>query len=164
MGAYLADIYVQQVPRWWMAPLLQSWSWPVCAAISLTLGLIDPVLYPFHVVLWVGPAVCFLLMTSLIITANSEIPGVSYVGSFSYSLYLVHPVALAVLAAFSRFSGAPLLRIASSSVFALFSAWCFFLLVEHRFLSKRQAIRYQQIQSSTLSTPPPLENVSGSAQ
>jgi len=139
LGAYLADVYVSGSARWWTGLATARGSWLWWASIVLAAGYLyrNTMLYPLGPD-WFSPLPCFLLLASLLLKSEQvRIPWLAYVGTFSYSLYLIHPVAICLgLAALGGSHGiAPFICYIVSSIVA---GWVFFLAVERHFLSNKQ--------------------------
>jgi exopolysaccharide production protein ExoZ len=104
LGALIADWWVKR-PR--MAPAGLLWAARTAAVLAtLSLGLIDPRVMGLHVTGWVLPfgaaAIVILCVTqpARATAESSRLEPLNALGRASYSLYLFHPVALA-LAAFA---------------------------------------------------------------
>lgn len=138
LGAYLADVYVRGQSAFWM-PMVRFRSSALAWGIaSLVIGSFNPLIGLLHLQMWLAPVVCFLFLGAALLRPSwPHVPLLSYFGSFSYSLYLIHPVAIAiVLHLIGNYRG-----ISSIMYFVGFSiliSWLFFLLVERHFLSQRQ--------------------------
>ncbi len=138
LGALLAEVYV----RAQAAPLTRLFSFrgalPFWLACSLGLAFVDPTFVGMHLRQWILPPTCALLLARTITVegAWSKNRALGLLGSFSYSLYLVHPVAQAVLLAYlpPEFGIA---SVAAASAASLLAAWLFFLAFERPLLKKR---------------------------
>jgi len=138
LGAYLADVYVSGRTRWWTGLILGRWSWLLWAAVSLAMGLVyRTLLYPRSVD-FLSPIPCFLLLGSLVMREDrATIPWLAYMGSFSYSMYLIHQVAICIMVAvLSRPQGT--LQFFLYLAVSVIAGWLFFLAVERHFLSGKQ--------------------------
>lgn len=142
LGAYLADTYCNPVGKFFVKPLL-TWNgarylWSI---LSLAIGLRDPVIAGLHIRFWLLPVCCVLLLGSIVVRpykAGLWAP-FAWLGVRSYSIYLIHPVALALII--------PLLRRSCSSwplwvlgclAFSLLCSCTFYWAVERRFIPNRR--------------------------
>lgn len=136
LGATLADIYLRgrlERASWAMT---HPWAAPLWGAASLALAWVDPVVFHLHVRFWLLPVACAMFLAALVVRRDAAGSGgaVEFLGRMSYSLYLIHPVALALTGA--GLSGAPRALTAVAGVAAsLASGWVFYQLVEKRFVN-----------------------------
>jgi peptidoglycan/LPS O-acetylase OafA/YrhL len=155
LGVALADIYVRGTARRF-ASIVDfrgaAWTW---GFVSLLIGLSDPVFFRLHVRYWILPVVCALLLGALLVRPpRSRIFRVwERIGTFSYSLYLIHPVALALLLLLPLGSLPFVFRLTIDAVVALLSAWVFFMTVERKFLNAPSAVRTQPAASAHQPAP-----------
>ncbi len=98
MGVALADVYARGragAPLRWMVFPGSVWFW---GALSLAIAYVDPVVAGAHARFWAAPALCALVLMSLALGSfRRHLRPLEWLGDFSYSLYLMHPVALAVM-------------------------------------------------------------------
>jgi peptidoglycan/LPS O-acetylase OafA/YrhL len=146
LGAMLADAYVRRPP---VLPAWASWSATAGAVLlCLVLGLGDPVVLQVHLTYWLLPFACALVVASVLPRRGDG--GrlgrpLAFCGRISYSLYLFHPAAIAlVYLAVHRdllpgWAGAPL-----SLAGALLLAWAGYGLIERPVLARRSALRAAQ--------------------
>ncbi len=99
LGVVLADIYF----RGTLPPIARFvvfrgslWVW---GGLSLAVAYVDPTVAGAHVRLWFFPVICavVLLSTAMGPARSHRARPLEWLGDFSYSLYLIHPVALAVM-------------------------------------------------------------------
>lgn len=138
-GAALAEIYASgRAPSW--APLFTRraapWVWGV---LSLALAFADIVVLRLHVRYWLLPLFCAMFLLSVVIRPWKSTPlgiALSRAGLISYSLYLIHPVALALAA--EATAGLPgIARILLLIVLSVLCSALFFVVCEAPFLPKR---------------------------
>ena len=98
LGVILADIYVRGSAASSMRALVFPGSIWVWGALSLAIAYVDPTLAGVHVRPWIAPVLCAAVLLSAAIGHARERRArpLEWMGEFSYSLYLIHPVALAV--------------------------------------------------------------------
>lgn len=138
LGAALADIYVRGTAH----PLLRAVVFPGAAwiwgASSLLVAYLDPVAAGVHVRPWIAPALCAAALLAASI-GNPRARGTrpfEWIGEFSYSLYLIHPVALAVtMRLLHRGTTSSLVEFALDVAACIVVSWVFFQLVERHFLN-----------------------------
>ena len=132
-GAFLAEWYVQSRHR--ISNLFFTFPFApgVWGGIALLMGAFDPVLFRLHVRYWLLPIFCGLLIGSLVIRKDLKWRGLAWIGAFSYSLYLTHPLVLAVLPQFLSASRSIIAVV--SVTCSIFFAWLFYLIVEKHFLN-----------------------------
>jgi peptidoglycan/LPS O-acetylase OafA/YrhL len=139
LGAGLADMYVRGKGTQWARFLNFKFAPAAYLILSMAVGLKDPTIQGLHVRFWILPLVCGALLGSLVIRQCRHVPILSNAGIYSYSVYLVHPAALAALLAVRRYRELPaIIGVPTTVVLATFISWVFFLLVERHFLSSRQ--------------------------
>lgn len=139
LGADLAEMYVRGKATRWTSVLSFRFAPVMFLILSIAAGLKDPALHGLHLRFWILPLLCGGLLGSLVIREYPYIPFLSYTGIYSYSIYLIHPVAFAVLFAIRGYRGLPpAIGIPTTVVLATFVSWLFFMLVERHFLSNRQ--------------------------
>jgi len=99
LGVVLADIYVRgriaSVARFVVFPGA-LWVW---GGLSLAVAYADPTVAGAHIRFWLFPVICAAVLLSAAIghtRAHGARP-LEWLGDFSYSLYLIHPVALAIM-------------------------------------------------------------------
>jgi peptidoglycan/LPS O-acetylase OafA/YrhL len=140
MGVVMADVYSGgELPG--SARLLvfpgAVWVW---GALSLAVAYVDPTVASAHVRFWIAPVLCaVVLFAAAIGTTRAHARLLEWLGDFSYSLYLMHPVALAIT---SRLLPAgvlpgPVAAVADIAA-SIVVARLFFLLVERRFLNTQR--------------------------
>jgi len=138
LGATLADIYVAGKSLKWTWVLTSRWSVPFWCLSSLSLGLADITVAHLHVNRWMLPVFCGGLLGSLALREGSTkaSPTLSYLGKFSYSIYLIHPIAFGLLFMLPGFRSVPAWAGVPLAVIAAIAAsWLFYLLIERHFLS-----------------------------
>lgn len=145
LGAWLADSYCSGRMKPWLRILSSRYSVIPWIAFSLLIGLKDPVLLGLHVSFWLLPLLSAGILGSLVMREAQRageaapVPLLSYAGVFSYSIYLNHPVAFALLFAIPGWRllpwawGVPL-----TIGLALIFSWVFFLVIERHFISVKQ--------------------------
>jgi peptidoglycan/LPS O-acetylase OafA/YrhL len=139
LGAGLADMYVRGKAAPWAKLLNFKFAPVVYLILSLAVGLKDPTIQGLHVRLWILPLLCGALLGSLVIRQCRHVPILSKAGIYSYSVYLVHPVALGALLAVPGYKDLPaIIGVPTTVVLSTYISWLFFLLVERHFLSVRQ--------------------------
>jgi len=139
LGAGLADMYVRGKGTQWAGLLNFKFAPPIYVILSIAVGLKDPTVFGLHIRFWILPLVCGALLGSLVIRKCGHVPLLSNAGIYSYSVYLVHPAAFAVLFAIPGYKELPaIVGVPATFVLATFISWVFFLLVEQHFLSTRQ--------------------------
>ena len=138
MGVALADIYVRgqvtHVARFVVFPGA-IWVWGM---LSLAVAYVDPVVAGAHVRLWIAPVLCAAVLMSAAIGRGRDQGArpLEWLGDFSYSLYLMHPVALALMARVlppGTLPGALAMAIDIAAAIAVSRA--FFFLIERHFLN-----------------------------
>lgn len=126
-----------------LAVLLRTWGGPV---LRLPAG---RVVAPVDVLLTPLSALAFFIVVSAVVVPTvRRVPArplvrravlvLASAGLWSYSLYLLHPPALAIVEAHTRLPLAATLVL--EWAFALVVAWVFFLLVERRWVARAQAV------------------------
>ncbi|MGA2982457.1 MAG: acyltransferase [Terriglobia bacterium] len=139
LGAGLADMYVRGKAARWTGFLSVRFAPAAYLILSIAVGLKDPTIHGLHVRFWVLPVLCGALLGSLVIRRCPHVPFLSNAGIYSYSVYLIHPVAFAALFAVCGYRELPpIIGIPTTIVMATFVSWLFFMLVERHFLSVRQ--------------------------
>jgi peptidoglycan/LPS O-acetylase OafA/YrhL len=138
LGAFLADFYVRGKATAINAAFRVQLAPVVWGTASLAIGFIDPVVGHVHWNLWLSPVLCVLFLGSVVLSPWwPRMSLLQYVGAFSYSLYLIHPVAIALfVGAFGVWKGFPALL--TYVGVSLILSWLFFLVIERPFLSQRQ--------------------------
>jgi peptidoglycan/LPS O-acetylase OafA/YrhL len=104
----------------------------------LAAAYVDPVVAGAHVRLWVAPVLCAAVLTSAAIGHGRDHGArlLVWLGDFSYSLYLMHPVALAVMTRVLPQGRVPaVLAFVIDIVASVAVARGFFLLIERHFLN-----------------------------
>jgi peptidoglycan/LPS O-acetylase OafA/YrhL len=128
LGAGLAEIYVKGKGGAWARSLTFPFAPAVYLVLSMAVGLKDPTILGLHIRFWLLPLVCGALLGSLVIRQCGHIPILSNAGIYSYSIYLVHPVALAALFAVRHYRDLPaIVGVPATMVLATFISWVFFL-------------------------------------
>jgi peptidoglycan/LPS O-acetylase OafA/YrhL len=142
LGAYLADWYVGGIRTWWTGLISFSGSSLMWLGASLALAFVD-----LPIALWIVPIPCFLMLAALVIKSKQfpELAALSSLGAFSYSLYLVHPVAIGLFAGLLRRSTGGL-AFTAYVVFSLLLARAFYATVERRFITDRAAVNHPAAQ------------------
>ena len=138
MGVVLADIYVRgSVTRLARLVVFPGAIW-VWGTMSLAVAYVDPIVAGAHVRFWVAPVICAAVLMSAAI-GHTRVRGarpLEWLGDFSYSLYLMHPVALALTARVLRQGVLPGPLAALIDIVASVGlSRVFFYLVERRFLN-----------------------------
>lgn len=138
LGVALADIYVRgsvgPIARFAVFPGA-IWVW---GSLSLVVAYLDPMVFGIHVRFWVFPVICAALLLSAAVgsTRSHRAPPLEWLGDFSYSLYLMHPVALALTIRFLPAGALPAsLAVVVDIVAAVILSCLFFHLVERHFLN-----------------------------
>lgn len=138
-GAALAEIYASgKSPAWGRLFTAKAapWAWGL---LSLGLAFTDVVVLRLHVRGWLLPALCGMGLLAVVVRPwhpRALGAALSRAGLVSYSLYLVHPIALALAADASRaLPGAA--RIALFVLFSVLLSGLFFLVFERPFLPNR---------------------------
>jgi len=137
LGVTVADLYVRgMAPRFARVVRFRgaAWTWGI---VSIAIGLSDPTIMRLHVRYWMLPVVCALLLGALVVRPPSSalFRWWERVGTLSYSLYLMHPIALALLL-FLPLAALPfVLRLTLDAAMALLVSWIFFMAVERHFLN-----------------------------
>jgi peptidoglycan/LPS O-acetylase OafA/YrhL len=136
IGVAVAEWYVRRKTDVWSRIAMLPFAEVVWGGASLALGLADPVVLRLHVREWILPVACGLLLASLIRrdSGNWWIRPFKIVGRWSYSLYLVHPIALALVAAVG-FRVPLWLRIPTDVAAAIALAAVFYWAVERHFIN-----------------------------
>ena len=138
LGAALADVYVRGKPENWMLLLSSAWSAPLWAVLSLAVGLTDITVAHLHIRNWLLPVFCAALVGSLVLRdgGTKGWPGLSYLGRFSYSIYLVHPVVFGLLFLVPGYRGiSAAIGIPLTVITGVSGAWMFYWLVERHFMT-----------------------------
>jgi peptidoglycan/LPS O-acetylase OafA/YrhL len=156
LGAAMAELYVRGAAGRF-ARIVDfrgaAWLWGLA---SLAIGLSDPIVFRLHVRYWALPIVCALLLGALLVRPpRSRLFRLwRPIGTFSYSLYLIHPVALALLLLLPLGALPFVLRLTIDAVAALLMAWVFFLSVERHFLNVPSDARAQPARQRPSSKQP----------
>ena len=95
---------------------------------ALTTAFVDPVLLKLHIIYWIGPIIFAVLLWQLIAINTPKL--LNDIGKISYSLYLLHPVAIAFALSFSGYI-VPLAAV----FFALILATLSYLFIEKPFIA-----------------------------
>ena len=139
LGASLADMYIRGKRSRWTRFLRVKFAPALFLIASLVVGLKDPTIWGLHIRLWVLPLLCAGLLGSLVIRPGGHVPFLSKAGVYSYSIYLIHPLAMAALLALHGYKQLPTAIGVPVTIFiATLVSWLFFLLVERHFLSVRR--------------------------
>ena len=142
LGAALADTYVRGKAAGWAKLLSFKFAPAVYLVLSLLVGMNDYQIHGVQLRGWILPLACGALLGALVIRQTGHVPFLSNAGVYSYSIYLVHPVAFAALFALPGYRQLPsIVGVPATVVLATFMSWIFFLLVEQHFLSTRQRPR-----------------------
>ncbi len=99
LGVVLADLYVRgTLPSIARFVVFRGSLW-VWGGLSLAVAYADPTVAGAHVRFWIFPVICaaVLLSTAMGPARAHRARPLEWLGDFSYSLYLIHPVALAVM-------------------------------------------------------------------
>jgi peptidoglycan/LPS O-acetylase OafA/YrhL len=132
LGAFLADCYTAGRRTRWFGLVSFRQASMLWGGASLALAMVKPA-----IALWLVPLACFLMLAAIVIDAGfPRLAVLSVVGSFSYSLYLVHPVALALLTETFHRSDGPLALIVYVA-FSVLLGGTFYMAVERPFLVNR---------------------------
>ncbi len=88
LGAVMAKMFVQKKNS------IEKKHFGLVLAASVTVLLVDPVIFRLHLIYWIGPLVFAVFVWK---SLAFKTPGVlNFIGKISYSLYLLHPVAIAL--------------------------------------------------------------------
>ena len=102
LGAWLADIYSNpiRVKSARIVSVLRKPVVPLLALVaSLALGCVDPVIARLHLSPWLLPPFLGLLVLSVVVQRSPiRFKALEKVGKISYSLYLLHPLAICLAA------------------------------------------------------------------
>jgi peptidoglycan/LPS O-acetylase OafA/YrhL len=111
-------------------------------AAEFLLYMADYTFFGYHIRLITSPVLTCLFLISVIRMKSTHFLFTSFkfLGKFSYSIYLTHPVALSILVLF--FSADYLSWLIFGTIFCLITSFIFFLLVERHFLNKKERIHY----------------------
>ena len=138
MGVALADVYVRgRVGSWGRCVTFPGALW-IWGAVSLAAAYVDPTVGSAHLRFWAAPALCAAVLASAAIgsTRDKDVPPLEWLGDFSYSLYLMHPVALALTLRILPQGAVPgLLALVVDIAAAVAFSRLFFHLVERHFLN-----------------------------
>jgi peptidoglycan/LPS O-acetylase OafA/YrhL len=139
LGAWLAELHVAGAIERTSAKARRLVAL-VALAASLSLAWTDVVLFGLHVRMWILPCLCGLIMAALVPPGTGpRIKSLEYLGEASYSIYLTHPIAIALVVLVSSTLGSTqpiLLRfmdLMAAMAFGLF----FFYTIERHFLNTR---------------------------
>jgi len=143
LGVVLADLYVREGPR--TGPALLVWGARIAAAaICFGLGLIDPVVAGVHLTYWALPIAAALVAASFLVRpararSSALAQAVGLTGKASYSLYLLHPIAIAVTALAVREANLPSwIGAALAVIAALLAAFAGYRLIERPLLGAKR--------------------------
>ena len=138
MGVVLADIYVQgEVGSWARVLTFRGALW-VWGIVSLAIAWFDPTIGGAHIRYWIAPITCAAALGAAAIgpTRDRDVPPLEWLGDFSYSLYLMHPVALAFTARLLPDNALPgVVGLFLDVLAAVAVSRLFFQLVERHFLN-----------------------------
>ncbi len=140
LGALLADLYVKGRRCVLSAPLTFRGAPLFWLISSLLLGSLNPrsTIFHLHWCEWAVAGCCGALLGSLVVRTVPEWPMLAYVGIFSYSIYLMHPVIFALLVATPIFARVPqVVEVVALIVVGVGGCWFFYLVVERHFVSNR---------------------------
>jgi peptidoglycan/LPS O-acetylase OafA/YrhL len=145
LGVLLADLYVRVGQR--TGPAILVWGARGAAtALCFGLGLGDPVFAGAHLTYWALPIAAALVVASCLVRparARSGALGdaVGLTGKVSYSLYLLHPVAIAIAAlAVRQASLPPWIGAALAVGAALLAAYAGYRLIERPLLGAKRRL------------------------
>jgi peptidoglycan/LPS O-acetylase OafA/YrhL len=146
LGAWLAEIYVKYKARF-VGPSIAVYAMRVAVIIlSFSMSLIDPVVFKLHIVQWTIPFVSFSIVALFLIdcrtTGGLFSDCLSHLGDVSYSLYLLHPLAIWVFVALpSKSSSASIWQGVLSLIVSILFAAISYHLVERPLLRWRKSLR-----------------------
>ena len=146
LGAWLAEIYVKYKARFF-GPSIAVYAMRVAVImLSFSMSLIDPVVLKLHIVQWILPFVS-LLIVALFLIDRRTIGGLftdqlSHLGDVSYSLYLLHPLAIWIFVALpSKANLASIWQGVLSLIVSILFAAISYRLVEKPLLGWRKSLR-----------------------
>jgi peptidoglycan/LPS O-acetylase OafA/YrhL len=139
-GAWLAEVYVSgTAPQPLRSALTFRGAPAVWLVVALGMAYFDPVVYGVHVKWWLLPFGCLMMLGSWVVHAfQPSVPfkALAAVGLWSYSLYLFHPVVIAVLVPLVGHLPAAVQAIAYFAT-AIAAAWLLYETVERRTMRPR---------------------------
>lgn len=145
LGAWLAEIYVKYKARF-VGPLIAVYAMRVAVIIlSFLMSLIDPVFLKLHIVQWTIPFVSLSIVALFLIDCRTT-GGVfsnwlSHLGDMSYSLYLLHPLAIWIFVVLaSKLNPASIWQGALSLIVSILFAALSYRLVEKPLLRWRKSL------------------------
>ena len=147
LGVVLADAYVRAGPLFTSAG--RMWSARLAAvALCFVLGLADPVVAGVHLTYWALPLAAAAVTASFLLEPiRDRGPGPageasSFTGRISYSLYLMHPIAIAVAALAVKEGLIPPSWTAAgvAMVASVLAAWVSYRLVELPLLARKRRL------------------------
>lgn len=146
LGVALADLYASREPL--SAPAWRVWTMRAAAlALCFSLGLGDPVVANVHLTWWLLPlAAAAVVASCLVKPIGGERAGpigaaMERTGRVSYSLYLLHPLAIALVVALERQDALPAASAALlAGTGALAAAWLGWRLIEQPLLTQKRRI------------------------
>ena len=98
LGAWLAEIYVKYKSRFVGPTVIVYATRCSVVALSFLIALVDPTVFKLHIMQWIFPFLCLLMVALFLINGRKTGGLVSswlvHLGDMSYSLYLVHPLAI----------------------------------------------------------------------
>ena len=99
LGAWLAEVYVRGTAGRVASTLVNfRGAWLVWLTVSLIPAWFNPSFHGFRPMIFIAAPLCGVALLSAAIAGSTGVRGLGVIGEMSYSLYLVHPIALALLA------------------------------------------------------------------
>ena len=161
LGAWLAEIYLGKPHQIMLTPTrIFALRWAAIVA-SIALGLYDPVVAKLHIREWILPYLCGVILFSFAFQSGTpdqklDKRMLAKLGHASYSLYLLHPIAigLVVLATRSGWLGRQFVSVTSIAIAMAMAAFIYWL-IERPLLSFRRKLRRPSplLASSATATP-----------
>ncbi len=109
-------------------------------ALSILVCLNKKRIYGLNLRTWILPVACGGLLASLAVRGRFPVPLMAGLGKCSYSIYLMHPIALALLFYLPAYAALPsFVVVPLSTIIAILFSWCFYWLVERHFISASRA-------------------------
>jgi peptidoglycan/LPS O-acetylase OafA/YrhL len=140
LGAWLAEVYVSPVPPRWGAILFRFpgavWVWTATSFLLAYLNQIEFTIFRVQVAHWSLPFISTLLLGAAVTRPRPAWRFLTRIGTWSYSLYLVHPCTFALLLPWIG-GLAPALQAVLLAIGAVFCSWLMFTGIEQPSLRAR---------------------------